>query len=343
MRAQITNNKNISFYFCRAILVISSIVWLHSVAAFAQSAADQHYQLLQQAEKQRQQLLTHAVGSDGSMTGDATNATAAQRQAAAQRDAVFDSILQKTLPMTPSQIERLHRMYDKTQQAAATPPRIPPSPTSTTQAVDLSPGAVPPVIRLSQGFVTSMVFVDSSGAPWPIKSYGLGNPKAFNIQWDENNTLMVQAMNPYTVGNLAVKLDKQPIPVMLTLIPGQPVVDYRVDLRISGYGPNAKSENLQANSGLPAGADPALLNVLDGVPPTGSRMIKVSGGDAQAWRLGDKVYLRTHYNVLSPAWISKMSSTDGTNAYAMLVVPIILVERSGKTTQLRLEALHDGE
>ncbi len=351
MRIQL-ENKKITYYLNVLLIVVVSFVSTISIAeTTTQTAADRHYQLLQQAERQRQQALAQAAVNSSRntnsspmaapITSPALQATnQAQRIAAAQREATFNSILQNTLPMTPSQIKRLHRMYDKTQQAAESPANVPPSPTSTTLAVDLSPGAVPPVIRLSQGFVTSMVFVDSTGAPWPIEAYDLGNPKAFNIQWDKKNTLMVQAMNPYMYGNIAIKLRDQPIPVMATLVPGQRIVDYRVDLRVSGYGPNANSQQLQ-ESRLPSSADPTLLSVLDGVPPADSQTVHVDGGDAQAWRVGSKVYLRTHYNVLSPAWLAKMSSADGTNAYLMSMVPIILVERSGKTTQLNLRGLHD--
>ena len=333
------------------------------------SNADENYQMLQQVELQRQQLLqqqdenstqavttasnTQAIQSPSSnntgkpvsnhnktstqASSTQNNAlTEAQRLEAAKRDVIFDQILQQTLPMTPSQIQRLHRLYDKTQKAAATSPSTPPSPTSTSQVVDLSPGAVPPVIRLSQGFVTSIVFIDSTGAPWPITAYDLGNPKAFNIQWDKNNTLMIQALSPYTYGNLAIKLRDQSTPVMVTLLPGQQVVDYRVDLRITGYGPNAKIGQISSASHLPASANPVLLSVLDGVPPSGSQSLQVSGGDAQAWRLNDKLYLRTRYNVLSPSWLAKLSSADGTHAYEMLSVPVVLVERSGKTTQLKI-------
>lgn len=347
---------------------------LGAIYADTSSHADANYQMLQQVELQRQQLLQQQDTTQGQATAqthnsatqeqatertptDADNAptsapaqqgakdngaTDAQRFEAAKRDAIFNQILQQTLPMTPSQIQRLHRLYDKTQKAAATPPSTPPSPTSTSQVVDLSPGAVPPVIRLSQGFVTSVVFIDSTGASWPIVAYDLGNPKAFNIQWDKNNTLMIQALSPYTYGNLAIKLQDQTTPVMVTLIPDQQVVDYRVDLRITGYGPNAKLGQLSGASHLPASANPLLLSVLDGVPPSGSQALQVSGGDAQAWRLNGKLYLRTRYNVLSPSWLAKLSSADGTHAYEMSSVPVVLVERGGKTTQLKIggEASH---
>ena len=43
------------------------------------------------------------------------------------------------------------------------------------------PGATPPAIRLAQGYVSSLVFVDSTGAPWPIASFDIGDPKG--CQW----------------------------------------------------------------------------------------------------------------------------------------------------------------
>ncbi|WP_306686756.1 DotH/IcmK family type IV secretion protein [Candidatus Coxiella mudrowiae] len=46
--------------------------------------------------------------------------------------------------------------------------------------VNLSPGATPPIIRLSSGFVTSLVFLDSKGAPWRIQACDLGDPNSFN-------------------------------------------------------------------------------------------------------------------------------------------------------------------
>ena len=68
---------------------------------------------------------------------------------------------------------------------------------------------------------------------------------------------MVQARSTYTYGNLAVKLAMLNTPVMLTLVPGQKVVDYRVDLRIQGLGPNAAPGSIQSE-GLPDQADPDL-------------------------------------------------------------------------------------
>lgn len=250
----------------------------------------------------------------------------------------FGNTLNQLFPLTPEQLQQLKQVYESREYAKAATAGTPPKPTATSQFVNLSPGSTPPVIRLSQGFISSLVFLDSTGAPWPISAYDLGDPSAFNIQWDKtSNTLMIQAIKLYNYGNLAVRLRGLNTPVMLTLIPGQKAVDYRVDLRIQGLGPNAKAPPM--GEGLPSNANDMLLNVLDGVPPLGSQRLTVSGGEARAWLLNDLMYVRTNLTILSPGWLASMTSADGTHAYEMQKSPVLLVSWHGKVMQLKVEGL----
>ena len=253
-------------------------------------------------------------------------------------DKAFEGVTRQLFPLSPERIIHLKQLYHASEFAEASTAGTPPKPTATSQFVNLSPGSTPPVIRLSQGFVSSLVFLDSTGAPWPISAYDLGDPSAFNIQWDKtSNTLMIQALKLYNYGNLAVRLRGLNTPVMLTLIPGQKAVDYRVDLRMQGYGPNAKS--LPMEEGIPPSASDILLHVLDGVPPAGSQRLTVSGGDARAWIINDKMFVRTNLTILSPGWIGSMTSADGMHAYEMQKSPVLLVSWHGKVMQLKVEGL----
>ena len=253
----------------------------------------------------------------------------------AYENQAFQAVTRQALPLTPDQILQLKNMLAITQHASAASGVIPPKPTLSTQMVSLSPGAIPPVIRLQQGFVTSVVFLDSTGADWPIESYDLGNDRAFNLQWTQgSNLLMIQAMSMYNYGNLAIKLQGLSAPVMLTLVPGQQVVDYRVDLHVDEQGPNAQPIYVDHSSG---GIDSVLLNVLDGIAPDGGKALVVTGGKCRAWSMGDKMYLRTQLDVLSPGWLSVMSSPDGTKAYLMERSSTVLVSENGKPIALKLE------
>lgn len=252
--------------------------------------------------------------------------------------AAFSNSVTQVLPMNPQQIHRLKQIYEASQYAAAAPAGTPPEPTATSMYVNLSPGASPPAIRLSQGFVTSLVFLDSTGAAWPVDAYDLGNPTAFDIAWDKtDNVLMIQAKTLYTYGNLAVRLRGLNTPVMLTLIPGQQVIDYRVDITVPGFGPDAKAMSI--NTSLPPQAAPVLLDVLDGIPPEGSRQLEISDTIGEAWLLNGNMYVRTQYTLLSPGWLATMASADGTNAYQVQQTPMLLMSKNGKIINVKIGGL----
>lgn len=261
-----------------------------------------------------------------------------ERKPTTLREQAFKQLLEKVSPLTPNQIIEMRRQQDETQRAVAAFPHTPPKPVSSTLTIDLSPGATPPVIRLGAGFVTSLVFVDSTGQPWPIADYSLGNPKHFNIQWDKKtNTLFIQSTTAYNSGNLAIRLAKMDTPVMISLVSGQKDIDYRVDLQIRGRGPNALA--LVSGDNLPSHPEPMLLSVLDGVPPPGSQELVVSGGCGRAWIWKGKMIFRSQLTILSPAWSATVSSIDGTHVYEMNPTPLILANQNGKTVKIMLKGL----
>jgi intracellular multiplication protein IcmK len=256
--------------------------------------------------------------------------------ASPESNAAFNAMMQKNMPLTPEQVVKLRQLIDMSQRAASIPATVPPKPVSTTLMINLAPGTTPPAIRLAQGYVSSLVFVDSSGSPWPVASYDIGDPKATTIQWDgKSNIMLVQAISPYSDSNLVVRLVGLPTPVTLELVTGQRVVDYRADIHVSGIGPNTK--DLPTGVNLPNSANQLLLNILDGVAPSGSKTLMVTGGDCQAWLFNDRMYLRTRLTVLSPGWIGKMVSPDGMNAYEIQKTSSVLVSQYGEPIELKIE------
>ncbi|MBX3708605.1 MAG: type IV secretion protein IcmK [Gammaproteobacteria bacterium] len=248
----------------------------------------------------------------------------------------FNTMLQQNMPLSPQQVVQLRQQVDIAQRAAAIPANVPPKPVSTTLMVNLAPGTTPPAVRLAQGYVSSLVFVDSTGSPWPIAAFDIGNPKAVNIQWDgKSNILLIQAVSAYSNGDIVVRLVGLPTPVTLELVSGQRVVDYRVDIHVSGIGPNAK--DLPIGTTLPNSANQLLLGVLDGVAPAGSKLLNVIGADCQAWLLGEKMYLRTRLTVLSPGWVGKMVSPDGMQAYELPKTSSVLISRYGEPAEIKIE------
>jgi intracellular multiplication protein IcmK len=266
------------------------------------------------------------------------NSTPPSAPPSEESNTAFNAMMQQNMPLTPQQVVRLRQLIDSSQRAATIPATVPPKPVSSTLIMNLAPGATPPAIRLAQGYVSTLVFVDSTGAPWPIASYDIGDPKMATPQWDgKSNVMLIQAMSPYGDGNLVIRLAGLPTPITLEMVSGQRVVDYRTDIHVPGIGPESK--DLPIGTPLPNSANQLLLSVLDGIAPPGSKQLIVAGGgsDCQAWLLGDKMYLRSRMTVLSPGWIGKMTSPDGMYAYEMQRTSSVLVSQYGNPVELKIE------
>ncbi len=310
------------------ILLVTAPMVFAQATEDAGSSVEQFKQWLQQQDQKNEASLKQYQAPAKDSEKDAGESDIAK--------AAFSQLLGRTMPMTPDQIHAFKKAVDTTQRAVAIPANTPPKPMSSTLLVSLAPGEQPPAIKMSQGFISSLVFVDASGSAWPIQAYDLGNSQAFNVQWDKTtNVMMIQPLQPYTYANLAVRLKGLAPPVMLTLVPGQSVVDYRVDVTVMGQGPN--SSGMESRAGLPKDASAALLGVLDGIPPEGSKAMTVSDGSGEAWLSQGVMYFRSRYTVLSPAWLDSMQSPDGMHAYQLPVTPLLLISKLGKPVEVGIQ------
>jgi intracellular multiplication protein IcmK len=257
-------------------------------------------------------------------------------------DEAYSEVESSLSPMTAEQLKSIKKLYKKINKLAILDEDVAPTPMFSSLVVDLQPGSAPPAIRIAPGYVSSLLFVDETGAPWPIRAYDVGDPTSFNIVWNNSsddesslaNTLLIQSMSLYKDGNLVVLLQGLNTPVVLSLIPGQREIDYRVDIQVPGQGPFAKPEANMYNKTT----SPALTSVINNIAPPGSKLLKVSGGQAKAWLFGDTMYVRTNLPVVSPAWISTMKGASGTvSAYELPKSPVILVMDNGRLRKLTVE------
>ena len=79
--------------------------------------------------------------------------------------------------------------------------------------------------------------------------------------------------------------------------------------------------------------------MLDGAPPAEAVPLQVTGvspDDVRAWRLGDKVYLRTPYTLLSPEWVASERGQGGVTIYALPSTPVVLLSTQGRSVAARL-------
>lgn len=280
-----------------------------------------------------------------------TNASEGQGQGQGQGQAtiiapppLIQQAKQLVSPFTPGEIREIHADYNETRKAAVDP-MVTVVPKISSVSVDLSPGGALPIARTMVGQITNLVFLDATGAPWPIAAVPLVGSDAFDVKWlDKTPNLSITARTAFDATNLAVFLIGLPTPVVVRIVAGEAesgsksrVVDYRLDLRVPGRGPNAKATSLGTSRiGM---YDDAIQTMLDGIPPTDAKRILIDGerpAQTDVWQLGDSLYVRTPLEMRS-AYDQTMSSADGMHVYKLAPTPIVALSQAGQSLSLTLE------
>lgn len=204
----------------------------------------------------------------------------------------------------------------------------------------LEPGSVSPVIRLGKNRTTTITMTDMTGQPWPIINYDGLSEDDFTIKRLDNPApdgyvLSITPKNPFAAGNLVLVLKGLATPISIDFISNQKTIDGSKQVRVMGRGPNTQLTSIS----LPDSLDTSLLSILQGVAPEGATMLKTSTAAVQAWKSREgSMYVRTRYKVMSPAFEHVTSSPDGTYAYKMVPVSVVLYKADeGRFGEFKVE------
>ena len=226
------------------------------------------------------------------------------------------------LQLTPEQTVRIKQLYLQRESYNATPYVAPANPITRTLAVNLEPGVAPPVIRLSRGQQSSVVFSDVNGNPWTIKRVSLNRElftdgrqgrEGASKEESPTNVLPIEPLTPMAYGNVSVQLNGLPTPIIFTLISGQADVDVRVDAKVPGHNPDAGTT--VSVTSMPT-IDGDLTYFMDGTPPEEAKRLRVRGLEGTtAWVYRNNLYVRTHATAQYPAYRTAARSTSGVSVY----------------------------
>ncbi len=249
----------------------------------------------------------------------------------------FENMLQKYFPLTPDQIHQFKNRAAEQQKANALPPGPAPAKgTSAIVTVNLKPGSVMPVVRIGQGMITSLVFIDANGTVWPITSYSIGNSSAFNVSWDKHSgVLMVQGEKLYAQTNVSIMLKGLPIPVMMTLLVGQHDWDFMDYIRINQNQPVGNNNGLSAG---PTQAPQYLIALLSGIPPSGAVQLRTSSTMVTAWSYQGHYLILSSGELMSPEWKARVNGPgpNGYHAYTIAPTPLVMVSFNGQLYRITL-------
>ena len=269
-------------------------------------------------------------------------------------DPAFKAAAQGQIPLTPEMIRELGRRL-RANQAAGEEVVAPPVALPITRTVNATtgPGGAVSIIQAVQGYPTALAFVDSTGQPWPIAWDSNSNPASerggagaavqavgfdVHVPLKGSNVLQIAPRSSVPRGGILVNLENAPAPLTFMVVGGRDRYDARVDVRVAGRGPNAKVEIITRPNTPETGAA-YLTAMLDGAPPAEAIPLSVTGvspDDVRAWRMGDKVYLRTHYTVLAPEWTASENGQGGMTIYAIPSTPVVLLSANGRSISARL-------
>ncbi|WP_084906789.1 DotH/IcmK family type IV secretion protein [Burkholderia ubonensis] len=250
----------------------------------------------------------------------------------------YDAAVNQLSPLTANQIRALRKRIDQAKRAAATSPRTPAKPVSSTLTVDLSPGAPPPIVRVSSLGAT-VNFIDNTGAPWDILEVNNLAKGRFDVQVPVRAipSMTITANGDYVEGNVAVYLKELTFPIVIKMVAGQKETDYRLDVRVPRRGPNSipPAQGVAAID-LPKGY---MQSLLDGVEAAGAKPVRIQNGpsDMRAWSVGDRIVLRTGLTLSNPAYYGMLTAADGTHVYEIPETPVVTVSANGASRNIILE------
>ena len=235
--------------------------------------------------------------------------------------------------------------------------------------VSLGPGGTTPAVQTVMGYPTSIAFLDATGQPWPIHwdensnpsvpvpqggvtnaaagvgvapAVSFGNGFDITVPVKGGNVLNITTRSPGPRGGLAVMLEGASAPLAFMIMANGQRFDSRLAVMVAGRGPNARAAASGGfgRSGEPVTGSAQLTSMLDGVAPARAVPLGVSGmspDDIRAWRLGDRIYLRTRARVVSPQPVATEKGMDGVAIYEIPAVPSVLVTSGGQLAAIHLQ------
>jgi intracellular multiplication protein IcmK len=162
----------------------------------------------------------------------------------------------------------------------------------------------------------------------------LGNTTPPTTRTDVDSAI---PLTPGMIRDLLVTLKGAPKPISFMLLAGGGNYDADLSVQVAERGPNAKGP--ATGPAAPDTASPFLTAMLDGAPPADAEPLAVSGvspDDLRAWKVGNRVVLRTRFALISPEWLASQTGEGGVTIYSLPITPVVLLSQDGVTVSASL-------
>lgn len=250
----------------------------------------------------------------------------------------FNSAVESTFPMTPDMVRQYRQIFDEQQRAMLERPE--PAAVIDAGLITLEPGETPGRIQLAPGIASVIGFYDATGQAWPIDQYVVGNGENFQVLalGDDSNNLVLTPLARMGWTNIVIQLRDEPKPVVLRIEVSEQSAHFRHDIQIARNGPNAEVNTAVPIRPVTEAGSRTLLAVLTRTDlPPGAVRAGVSNVQAEAWQIGDNLYVRSRHALLSPAWTASMAGPDRVRVYEIQPSNALLFSIDGRVVRASVE------
>lgn len=273
-----------------------------------------------------------------------------------RHELLLDESIEQLMPVSPQNVQKFIQKRDAIEAV------IEPGPAqmrTNTRQIAATPGAVPQVIRLTQGYSSTILFQDATGSPWPILTTILGSPKAFQAVQPKadgeedarknvhSNIINIAPLTSHASSNLVVTLEGAAYPVILQLLTDSAAKPSRtsdslVVFRLNKPGPNADIPKVGPSA--PTTITAEHLSFVHAVPPPGANLLQTAPRlpSLSVWEFKGQYYLRSAYPAVWPAW-SSVASGEDIRVYVMPKAPLLVVSVNGAHIKIRVGKPGTGE
>lgn len=260
-------------------------------------------------------------------------------------DEIYEAAKRSLIPVAPEQVKDFRHAQDAANAAALGGPM--PELVNREVRLVVGPGMDAPTISLAPGFVTSVLFVDATGAPWPIRwLHGAKEGGRFSMSWTEEypaNLITVKPLQNHISGNVVVTLNELDMPINVLfdvdsknehgLFP--PKADGTITVKVMKAGPNAVRSAVVSSPA--ANINSIEYSFLYETPPAEAEEIELRPSLGRAWLYEGRIFYRSASNLIWPAYTGVVNGQGGVRVYELGLVPLLMISRDGRKVSISLD------
>lgn len=236
-----------------------------------------------------------------------------------ERDSAIEKYKHEKFPQFPPELvieeRHINYEYDKARKSSLFEVE------SVIKSIDVDP--MDPQVYIIEGSIgepTTLVFLDQSGAPWPIVKADDGKSERIvattEKEFENTNRVSLQLLDNFVEGNILVHLVDYGVPVVIRVVANPTKTTPYATIRVHRMGPNS-IRNFSSSGPMDISSCRDVYELLENGNVQKGKRQKLSGISGDVFVTDDTTYIRSKYRLVFPRNVC--STSDGNGNYAAKV------------------------